>query len=780
MPDRRDPPPTDEGWYTLHEFRSIDWDAWRDAPERERQRALDEGIDFLQSALAVEDADEGASALYSILGHKADFLLLHMRPTTAHTGALERRFEGTDFARFTERTTSFLSVTEASGYSERARDYFTGDLDEESGLYNYIQTRLKPEIPDATHVCFYPMDKRRQPDQNWYDLPFEERADHMDAHGDIGRDYGGKVKQMITGAIALDDWEWGVTLWGDELTDMKDLLYEMRFDPSTSQFAEFGSFYVGRRFPPEDLPALLAGEAVPSEASEGAVADAGPVHPADAEDHAAHAHSAGGDAEHDHAEGAHGDAESHGSAHPGSPAEGDHPHGESDDEDIESLLATLGVHAGTEYDDGDHGLALYSDAETQEVAEELDGLRGNFEHYDSHVMSAVRADDGRAVVVSIWDNEGAADTAHGFLTDLPGVTETVRGDLSAAGDEAHAADNHAEADDHPDAGGGGRPDTSVADDHPVEERGPAEITGLLGTLGLHAEDDYAPGDHALVLYADADADDLAEEVEGLRGNFEHYDSHATTVVRAHDGRSVVASIWDNEGAADTAHGFLTDLPGVTETVRGDVEGGEDADHTSGTDEGGAESIREELADLDVYAGQPHGEDIYALVLYSQADREELLDEVQSLRDGFDRYDTHDGTDVYEDPDSDTLAVVSLWDTEDAADTASEYLTDLPGIVGWAGEGDGFGTMGMFYTVKPEHQEDFVETFGDVGDLLAEMDGHRETSLLANIDDENDMFIASQWDSKGDAMEFFRSDAFSETVSWGRDVLADKPRHVFLA
>ena len=252
------------------------------------------------------------------------------------------------------------------------------------------------------------------------------------------------------------------------------------------------------------------------------------------------------------------------------------------------------------------------------------------------------------------------------------------------------------------------------------------------------------------------------------------------MVRAHDGRSVVASIWDNEGAADTAHGFLTDLPGVTETVRGDVEGGEDADHTSGTDEGGAESIREELADLDVYAGQPHGEDIYALVLYSQADREELLEEVESLRDGFDRYDTHDGTDVYEDPDSDTLAVVSLWDTEDAADTASEYLTDLPGIVGWAGEGDGFGTMGMFYTVKPEHQEDFVETFGDVGDLLAEMDGHRETSLLANIDDENDMFIASQWDSKGDAMEFFRSDAFSETVSWGRDVLADKPRHVFLA
>jgi chlorite dismutase len=789
MPDRRDPPPTDEGWYTLHEFRQIDWDAWRNATERERQRALDEGVDFLQSALAVKNAKEGASALYSVLGHKADFLLLHMRPTTAHTGALERRFEGTDFARFTERTTSFVSVTEASGYSERAREYFTGDLDEDSGLYNYIQTRLKPEIPDATHVCFYPMDKRRAPEQNWYDLPFEERAEHMDAHGDIGRDYGGKVKQMITGAIALDDWEWGVTLWGDELADMKDLLYEMRFDPSTSQFAEFGSFYVGRRFPPADLPALLAGDPVPTDEAEGTVADAGAVHPAEAdahsEDETARAHADGGQ----------GDGDTHGSAHPGSPAEGDHPHdgdGE-DDEDIDGLLATLGFHAGDDYENGDHALVLYSDAKTGAVGEELDGLRSNFEHYDSHVASAVRAHDSHTAVVSIWANEGAADTAHGFLTDLPGVTETVRGDLH--GDGGHAgedADDHVAShdgddgdhatddtdDDHPDAAGG-RPDTTVSGAHPVEERDPEAMSGLLGTLGLHGED-YSVGDHALVLYSDADADDLADEVDGLRGNFDHYDSHTTTVVRAQQGRSVVVSVWDNEGAADTAHGFLTDLPGVTETVRGDLEGGEETDDHAGTDDGGAESIREELADLDVYAGQPHGEDIYALVLYSDADEAKLTADVADLRDGFDRYDTHEGTDVYADPDSGTTAVVSLWETQDAADTASESLTDLPGIVGWAGEGDGFGTMGMFYTVKPEHREDFVEKFDTVGGVLADMDGHRETALLANVDDENDMFIASQWDSKDDAMAFFRSDAFTDTVSWGRDVLADKPRHVFLA
>ncbi|MFT4947047.1 MAG: chlorite dismutase/heme-degrading monooxygenase HmoA [Natronomonas sp.] len=635
MPEARDPPPTDEGWYALHDYRSIDWDAWRDATDRERKRALAEVADHLDSRLAVADAEDGDSALYSVLGHKADILILHLRPSSAHIGALERQFEQTEFARFTERETSFVSVTEASGYSERARDYFEGELDEDSGLYNYIQTRLKPTIPDATHVCFYPMSKRRRPDQNWYDLDFEQRADHMEAHGDIGRDYGGKIVQMITGAIALDDWEWGVTLWGDDLVDMKDLLYEMRFDPSTSQFAEFGSFYIGRRIEPADLPALMAGEVVPTDGDVSMdVEAADPVHP--------------GEADSDHDAGTHG--ESRGGAHDGDdggrsgpPTGGDGDSITESTDDLAARLGTLGIHEGEEYEGGDFGLVLYSDADAQKLAEELDGLRGNFEHYDTHVQSVVRAQQGRSAIVSIWANERAANTAEGFLTDLPGVGEGYRGPLGEGGES-----------DEPDA----------------------------------------------------------------------------------------------------AHGAV--------------------------DDGDADGIRDELADLDVYAGQPHGEDIYALVLYSEADLDELTAEVTDLSDGFDRYDTHEGTDVYDDPDSNHAAVVSRWETADAANTASEYLSDLPGIVGWADDGDGFETMGMFYTVKPDYREEFVEKFADVGELLGEMAGHRETALLANVDDENDMFIASRWDSKGEAMEFFRSDAFTDTVDWGREVLDDRPRHVFLA
>ena len=678
MPAERDPPPTEEGWYALHDFRTIDWDAWRRASERTRERALGEVIDHLDSRLAVADAEEGASALYSVLGHDADIMLLHLRPSSAHIGALERQFELTEFAAFTERVDSFVSVTEASGYSERAREYFEDDLDENSGLANYIHTRLEPQIPDATHVCFYPMDKRRDPDQNWYDLSFEERAEHMAAHGEIGRDYGGRVVQMITGAIALDDWEWGVTLWGDDLTDMKDLLYEMRFDPSTSKYAEFGPFTIGRRISPADLPALLAGSPVPADGDAETELET-PVHPADADERPGH-----------------------------------------------------------------------------------DGS----EHADGHVAAESR-------------DEQVATAGHS-TDEATGET-----DVSQNGHDEHDEEReHSEDDSGDDDGdGGGGPAMPDTDTGNVETVTDDDMETRLATLGIH--DEYDDGDYALAVHSTANAQDLVEEVDGMRGNFEHYDSHGMTSVRAQSGEAVVVSIWDTERAAGIAEGFLTDLSGVTRSISGPLgdpesgggdEGATDDGHT--VEESG--DIREELADLDVYAGQPHGEDVYALVLYSTAESDALLDAVEDLRAGFDRHDTHEGTAVYDDPDSETAAVVSLWTTRSAAHTASDHLTDLPGVVGWADDTDGFGTMGMFYTVKPEHRTDFVEKFETVGGMLGEMDGHRETALLVNTENENDMFIASQWDSKDDAMAFFRSDAFTDTVDWGRDVLADKPRHVFLA
>jgi chlorite dismutase len=168
------------------------------------------------------------------------------------------------------------------------------------------------------------------------------------------------------------------------------------------------------------------------------------------------------------------------------------------------------------------------------------------------------------------------------------------------------------------------------------------------------------------------------------------------------------------------------------------------------------------------------------VVYSTADREELFEAVTDLRESFEGYDTHVKTAVYATEDGETAAVASLWETADAAERAGDFLTDLPEVVRRAGDGEGFGTMGMFYTVEADYREEFVDTFGAVGEKLDAMDGHRETALLINHEDDTDMFIASRWDAKEDAMTFFRSEDFRDTVEWGREVLVDTPRHVFLA
>ena len=130
--ERHRPPGTEEGWYALHDFRRIDWDAWREAPARERERAIGEGVEYLQAQEAVEDADEGASAVFSVVGHDADLLVLQLRPTLAHLDRAGRRFEATALAGFTERSRSFVSVTEVSGYMHE--DLMDGLNEVEQGM----------------------------------------------------------------------------------------------------------------------------------------------------------------------------------------------------------------------------------------------------------------------------------------------------------------------------------------------------------------------------------------------------------------------------------------------------------------------------------------------------------------------------------------------------------------------------------------------------------------------------------------------------------------------
>jgi chlorite dismutase len=123
-----------------------------------------------------------------------------------------------------------------------------------------MHPRLFPSMPPGRYICFYPMDRRRGEDKNWYTLPMEERQRQMNEHGLVGRRYAGEVKQIISGSIGFDDWEWGVTLFADEPLVFKKLIYEMRFDQVSAVYALFGHFYVGLRCPAAQIGKLLNGE----------------------------------------------------------------------------------------------------------------------------------------------------------------------------------------------------------------------------------------------------------------------------------------------------------------------------------------------------------------------------------------------------------------------------------------------------------------------------------------------------------------------------------------
>lgn len=226
-----------EGWYALHDFRHIDWNVWKSLDPHDRNKAEDDLRAYIADCAKVDETNAGSFAFYSIVGQKADFVFVHLRETLEELNELENRFNKTAFADVTLPAYSYVSIVELSNYMAKPGV----DPKEQPE----IAARLKPSMPKAKHICFYPMNKRRSGADNWYTLSMDERREMMRSHGMIGRSYAGKVKQIITGSVGLDDWEWGVTLFADDALQFKKLVYEMRFDEVSARFGEFGDFYVG-------------------------------------------------------------------------------------------------------------------------------------------------------------------------------------------------------------------------------------------------------------------------------------------------------------------------------------------------------------------------------------------------------------------------------------------------------------------------------------------------------------------------------------------------------
>jgi hydrogen peroxide-dependent heme synthase len=262
-------PLTIEGYSVLHQMMKFRWSAWRQLSQAQKQEIVEEASSLLGH---MEQRQSGQSALFSLLGHKGDVMFVHFRESFEALNQAELQLARTRFSDFLEPSSSYLSVIELGLYESSIKTYqslLERELEPHSEEWKRaieetlarqreaMRPRLFPEMPPHHYICFYPMDRRRGEDKNWYTLPIEERQRQMNEHGLVGRRYAGEVKQIISGSIGFDDWEWGVTLFADDPLVFKKLIYEMRFDEVSAVYALFGTFYVGLRCAAKDLGTLL-------------------------------------------------------------------------------------------------------------------------------------------------------------------------------------------------------------------------------------------------------------------------------------------------------------------------------------------------------------------------------------------------------------------------------------------------------------------------------------------------------------------------------------------
>jgi chlorite dismutase len=268
MAEQAHPPETAEGWYSLHQVFSVDRRALRALGRDDLDRMKRSATECL-GRLTSRDATGGPrtggwTAIVSLIGSPGDVMLVHFRESLDELGEAQAALAREPLFDSLRPAYSFLSVTEAGFYhltAEAVRESaeaggqhgdaaYTARLAERvdrEAASPHVQRRLYPPIPpDMPYVCFYPMSKRREAEQNWYALTLDERSRLMMAHGLTGRRYAGKVMQIITGAIGLAAWEWGVTLFAKDPLEFKRLVTDMRFDEVSANYAEFGEFYVGR------------------------------------------------------------------------------------------------------------------------------------------------------------------------------------------------------------------------------------------------------------------------------------------------------------------------------------------------------------------------------------------------------------------------------------------------------------------------------------------------------------------------------------------------------
>ncbi len=259
-----------EGWHVMHLYYSIDHSQWSLLSEAEQRQAKTELSELVQEIRSHKDTQ---LLVFAVATPKADLGFMLLTPDLHDATHFEKRLTLALGPDVLTPTYSYLSQTERSEYTTTSKQYGKDTLVGEEGMTegseeyeaalkefdermkHYLQHRLYPVLPDWPAICFYPMSKRRAPSDhyNWYSLDHAARAKLMKGHATTGRKYSGKILQLITGSTGLDEHEWGVTLLAKDTIEIKNIVYEMRFDEVSARFADFGDFYIGMQLPLNEL-----------------------------------------------------------------------------------------------------------------------------------------------------------------------------------------------------------------------------------------------------------------------------------------------------------------------------------------------------------------------------------------------------------------------------------------------------------------------------------------------------------------------------------------------
>jgi peroxiredoxin len=245
------------GWHCSHFFYRFDRTVLAAMP----REAVDAGRDQFRQRLDLESLQR--MQLGIVAGHKADFSLMLMDPDPIKIESVHQQLLASPLGPAITPVYSYVSFSEISEYaltteqySERLKrageDADSSAFETKVAAYSQREAkmnfqRLTPEFPDWPVRCFYPMTPWRLPGANWFTLPKSERQRLMSEHARSGIKFAGKVTQLITVGIGLDDWEWGVTLWATNPLHLKEIVYQMRFDEASAKYAEFGPFYTSYR-----------------------------------------------------------------------------------------------------------------------------------------------------------------------------------------------------------------------------------------------------------------------------------------------------------------------------------------------------------------------------------------------------------------------------------------------------------------------------------------------------------------------------------------------------